>query len=92
MLEGEYLPFFQASPFKVRNRIEGSKDGREPEVEIDDEFSFICIMVAKGFYGGDPDRVAEAPVTTVLNIMRYQKFESDMKTTAVELAKDALNK
>lgn len=49
-------------------------------------------MVAKGFYGGDPDRVARAPVTTVLNIMRYQKFESDMKTTAVELARDALGK
>lgn len=48
-------------------------------------------MVAKqGFYGGDPDRVAEAPVTSVLNIIRYQKFEAEMKTTALELARDVL--
>lgn len=91
MFEGEHLPFFQTSPFKVRNRIESTKDGREPEVEIDDELSFVCIMAAKnGFYGGNPDEVAEAPVTTVLNILRYQKFEADMKMTSLELARDAL--
>lgn len=45
-------------------------------------------MAAKnGYYGGDPDKVAEAPVTTVLNIMRYQKFENELKTTALEIAK-----
>lgn len=48
-------------------------------------------MAAKqGFYGGDPDRVARAPVTTVLNVLRYQRFESEMKMTALELARDAL--
>ena len=88
MFESEHLPFFQASPFKVRNRIESTESRREPEIEIDDELSFICIMTAKnGFYGGNPDKVAEAPVTTVLNIMRYHKFENELKTTALEMAK-----
>lgn len=45
-------------------------------------------MTAKnGFYGGNPDKVAEAPVTTVLNIMRYHKFEGDLKLLALEMAK-----
>lgn len=86
MFESKYLPFFQTSPFTVRNRIERAGVWREPEIKIENEAIFICVRVAKlGYYGGNPDKVKKAPVDTVMAILAYEKFELEYKETAEEI-------
>lgn len=41
-----------------------------------------------GYYGGDPDNVRVAPVTTVLDVLNYEAFESDYQETDRELNAD----
>lgn len=42
-------------------------------------------LAKQGYYGGDPDKVGKAPVTTVLNILCYETFEADYKLASKEL-------
>lgn len=89
MPESKCLPFFQAPPFFVRNKLSSSGDWREPEIHIGDDLRFIRVKVAKlGYYGGNPSLVGEAPVTDVLDILAYESFQSDYITTERELNKD----
>lgn len=82
MLESESLPFFQENPFKVRCPVGPNKLERKPDTEIGDEIGFICCSVAKqGYFGGDPDRVGQAPVTSVISVLNYIKFEAEYKET-----------
>ena len=82
MFGSQYPPFFQETPFKVRNPTRSGGLERKPETEIKDELGFICCSIAKqGYFGGDPDRVAQAPVTSVVSVLNYIKFETDYKET-----------
>jgi len=55
-------------------------------VHIDDEISFLAIKIAKmGFYGGDPDKVKNAPVDTVLNILSFLEYETKYQLAFGEL-------
>ena len=86
MLEGKCLPFFQAPPFFVRNKLESNGDWREPEIHIGDELRFVRVKIAKlGYYGGDPHKVGEAPVTDILDILSFESFQADYATTEREL-------
>ena len=78
MYKGKCLPFFQKSSFSVVNKLSDSLERRRPKIRIEDEISFLCIKVAKlGYYGGNPDKVREAPVTTILDVLHYETFEAD---------------
>lgn len=89
MLESKCLPFFQTSPFVVRNKQESGGSWRSPEVYIGDDLRFLRVKVAKlGYYSGDPHKVGEATVTDVLDILAYEAFEADYATTERELNKD----
>lgn len=49
----------------------------------------MCISLAKkGYFQGDPDRVLEASVSTVMKVLAYEKFESEYKETEIELNKN----
>jgi hypothetical protein len=51
---------------------------RTPRIRIDDESTFIALKIAEaGFYGGDPQRVLDAPVDMILNILRFREFQAD---------------
>ena len=68
--------------FKVRNIIRADQEYRYPEIEIKDKLRFICVKLAhKGYFGGDPDRVRKAPVTSVLDILDYEAFLFDFEET-----------
>ena len=41
-----------------------------------------------GYYGGDPSKVGEARITDVLDILSFEKYESDYMATERELNKD----
>ena len=89
MPEGKCLPFFQASPFIVRNKQSGSGDWRKPEIHIGDDLRFLRVKIAKlGYYSGDPHKVGEATVTDVLDILSYEAFEADYTETERELNRD----
>jgi hypothetical protein len=65
---------------------------RYPEIQIDDELSFLSVRIAKmGFYGGDPDKVLKAPVTTIMNILAFERYEYEYQETFGEL-NDGSNK
>jgi len=42
-----------------------------------------------GFFGGDPDKVRTARVDTVMNVLAYSSFLTDIEEVAGELNKDA---
>lgn len=68
--------------FEVRNKIRETSEHRYPEIDIKDEYRFLCLKIAKsGYYGGDPDKVGEAPVGTVLDILNYESFLLDFMET-----------
>ncbi len=48
-----------------------------------------CRLAKAGYFGGDPDAVLSAPVTTVLTILHYETFESDYEAAYTELNKGA---
>ena len=86
MPESKCLPFFQVAPFLVRNKCSGDGDWRRPEVYIGDELRFLKIKIAKsGYYGGNPHFVGEAPVTDVLDILSFEKFQDGYAATEREL-------
>lgn len=41
-----------------------------------------------GYYGGDPSKVGKARITDILDILSFEKYESDYVTTERELNKD----
>jgi hypothetical protein len=44
------------------------------------------VKLAKlGYYGGDPDKVMQAPVNTVMKILHYEVFENDLMQAYSEL-------
>lgn len=86
MSEGKHLPFFQVSPFVVRDKQSASGEWRKPDVYISDELRFLRIKLAKlGYYGGSPALVGRAPVTDVMDIIAYESFEADYEITEREL-------
>ena len=59
---------------------------RVPDIQIDDELAFLSIRIAKqGFYGGDPDKVLKAPITTIMNILSFEQYECEYQETLREL-------
>lgn len=41
-----------------------------------------------GYYGGDPYKVGQAPVTDVMDVLAYENYEADYISTERELNKD----
>jgi hypothetical protein len=79
MRKGQPAPFLEASPFIVRNLIEGDAV-RQPKIEIRKKELYHAFKLAeKGFYGGDPEKILSAPVNIVLDLIRYEGFTHDVQ-------------
>ena len=46
----------------------------------------MSVRIAKqGYYGGDPDKVLKAPVDTIMNILSFERYESEYQLALGEL-------
>ena len=90
MLRGKFAPFFQEPVFSVQNPVRGDNSGRRPAIRItaDEETKISLILAKSGFYGGDPDKVLDAPIDKVLQAYQYEMFLREYETTARELNKE----
>jgi hypothetical protein len=51
---------------------------RYPKVLIEDEALFVAMKLAEaGYYGGDPEKVMQAPVNIVLGIISFRRFQME---------------
>lgn len=86
MFGKEYAPFFERPFAYVVGRIKRTDDFVSPRIKIEDEALYIAIGIAKkGFYGGDPEKVLNAPVSMIQSIERFEAFENDYVDTFKEL-------
>jgi len=82
--------FFRINPFVVKNKI-ADKNYRIPSVDIDPEHAdaIIVLRLAKaGYWNGDPERIRDAPVESVLEAIWFEGFSSQYENAMFELNKD----
>lgn len=61
---------------------------KQPTISITNEARFVAMRLAKqGYFGGDPQKILDAPIDIVLDIMHYEAFESDYMQVYDELNK-----
>ncbi len=61
---------------------------KQPTITIKNEARFVAMRLAKqGYFGGDPQKILDAPIDIVLDIMHYEAFESDYMQVYDELNK-----
>lgn len=84
MCRSKFRGFYRGACFTVLNRRAPSY--KAPKVEIKDEVAFYAIRIAKaGYYGGNPAKVKQAPLSEVLQILNYENFIIDYEQAAKEL-------
>ena len=89
MLRGKPAPFFEESVFCVQNAFRDNTR-RKPVIKVtaDEETRIALILAKSGFYGGDPDKVLDAPINRVMQAYQYEMFLRDYEETARELNKE----
>lgn len=85
---GKLPPFFEKNLFCVKNVPTDTK--RYPKTEIRVEQSqLIALRLAKeGYAGGDPEKILQMKVSTVVMMMQYEKFIDDYQTAYIKLNQD----
>lgn len=64
-----------------------SSSGKQPKITINDTVAYWAIKLAKaGYYGGNPELVKQAPVDMVLQILQYERFETDLQVAYRKLS------
>lgn len=64
-----------------------SSSGKQPKITINDTVAYWAIKLAKsGYYGGNPELVKQAPLDMVLQILQYERFETDLQVAYRKLS------
>lgn len=62
------------------------QEQKQPSIIIESEARFMAMRLAKaGYYGGNPEQILKAPVDVVLDMLDYEKFESDLNQAYKDL-------
>ena len=81
-------PFFEKNLFCVKNVPPDNKRYPAVSIKLDQPWIIALRLARAGYGGGDPEKILEMKVSTVLNMFHYERFVDDYQVAFTEMNRE----